>query len=196
LHPTNNDKRREWERNRDEEIEKMTPTRSNEEIGGRSYKDYVYSPVPASSSSAVLAAATPDRKSANVESNAVLNDKKFCETPLCVVATRHPESMTEKGSKVVQFLAAAAGKFQRVEQSSMGFAIFSDPRSLMAHFFQPRPTSRTNARWFDTLAVRDTRSEFTVVSAGSIRFVERTLRAAMSQRWNPFLSARSPRVSC
>ncbi|KAH0956782.1 hypothetical protein HN011_009732 [Eciton burchellii] len=86
----------------------MAPTRSNEEIGGRSYKDYAYSPVSVSSSSAVHATDTPDRKVANaVELNAV-HDKQFCETALCVIATHRPESMMEKGSKLIQFLAAAA----------------------------------------------------------------------------------------
>lgn len=41
------------EAGRQTEIEKMTPTRGNEEIEGRSYKDYAYSPVPVSSPLAV-----------------------------------------------------------------------------------------------------------------------------------------------
>jgi len=114
----------------------MAPTRSNEEIGGRSYKEYAYSPVPMSSS-AVLAAVTPDGKSVNVELNAV-HDKKFDETPLCVIVTHRPDSMTEKGSKLVQFLAAAAGKCppkgRALERAPDAFldSLESDSRSLMA----------------------------------------------------------------
>lgn len=94
-------------RKREGEIEKMTPTRGNEEIEGRSYKDYAYSPVPVSSSSAVFDTTTLDKKSIelNVERN-----KESCRTSSYPVAVQHPESMTEKGSKLVQFLAAAAGK--------------------------------------------------------------------------------------
>lgn len=75
----------------------MTPTRGDEEIEGRSYKDYAYSPVPVSSSSPVFDT-TPAKESA--ESNVQR-----------VVINRYPADMTEKGSKLVQFLAAAAGKF-------------------------------------------------------------------------------------
>jgi len=75
----------------------MTPTHGNEQIEGRSYKDYAYSPVSVSSSSTVFGTTTPDKKS--VESNVQH-----------VIGNRYPADMTEKGSKLVQFLAAAAGK--------------------------------------------------------------------------------------
>ncbi|RLU25240.1 hypothetical protein DMN91_003333 [Ooceraea biroi] len=94
----------------------MTPTRGNEEIEGRSYKDYAYSPVPVSSSSAVFDTATPDKESVQLN---VERDKKFCRTSSCVVAVHHPESMTEKGSKLVQFLAAAAGNLSVVATGAM-----------------------------------------------------------------------------
>ncbi|EFN83324.1 hypothetical protein EAI_11993 [Harpegnathos saltator] len=83
----------------------MTPTQHDEEIEGRSYKDYVYSPVPVSSSSAVFDANTPGKES--VQLNAV-HGKELCRTSSHVVDTRYPEDMTEKGSTFVQFLAAAA----------------------------------------------------------------------------------------
>lgn len=76
----------------------MTPTRGNEEIEGRSYKDYAYSPVPVSSSSAVFDTTTPAKESVKPNVQRV------------VVVNHHPADMTEKGSKLVQFLAAAAGK--------------------------------------------------------------------------------------
>lgn len=79
----------------------MTPTHGNEKIEGRSYKDYAYSPVPVSSPSAVCGT-PPVRES--VELN--IRDR----TSLRTVGHCCPENMTEKGSKYVQFLAAAAGK--------------------------------------------------------------------------------------
>lgn len=95
---------REGEKER-EEIEKMTPTRSNEQIEGRSYKDYVYSPVSESASSAVFDTATP-------EELAKLNmDKDSRGTAPSSIAAHRPENMgAEEGSKLIQFLAAAAGK--------------------------------------------------------------------------------------
>lgn len=92
------------EAERERELEKMTPTRGNEEIEGRSYKDYAYSPVPVSSPSAVYE--TPPIKE-SVESNI------RGRTSLRTTVRRCPEEMTEKGSKLPQFLAAAAGKFNK-----------------------------------------------------------------------------------
>lgn len=84
----------------------MTPTRDNEEIEGRSYKDYVYSPVAVSSSPTVFAT-TPEKES--VELN-VKRGEDLCRTPLDTIDNRYAENMTEKGSTLVQFLAAASGK--------------------------------------------------------------------------------------
>lgn len=85
---------------REREIEKMTPTRGNEEIEGRSYKDYAYSPVPVSSLSTVNDT-PPVRESVELD---------IRSTSLRTNGHSGPEDMTEEGSKYVQFLAAAAGK--------------------------------------------------------------------------------------
>lgn len=87
----------------------MTPTRDNEEIEGRSYKDYAYSPVAVSSSPAVFAT-TPEKES--VELNVKRGEDLCSRTPLDTTGNRYAENMTEKGSTLVQFLAAASGKFQ------------------------------------------------------------------------------------
>lgn len=88
----------------------MTPTRGNEEIEGRSYKDYAYSPVPVSSPSAVYDTdSTPDRESVELNVRG--------RTSLDIVGNpSSPENMTEKGSKRMQYLAAAAGKFASVDK--------------------------------------------------------------------------------
>lgn len=86
----------------------MAPTRREEEIEGRSYKDYAYSPVPVSSSSAVFDNTIPGDESVTLNT---VNAKEPCRTPsLPVVENHHPEDMTEKGSTFVQYLAAAAGE--------------------------------------------------------------------------------------
>lgn len=85
----------------------MTPTHDNEEIEGRSYKDYAYSPVPVSSPSAVYDT-PPVRES--VELN--VRDRTSSGT----VDHRCCEEMTEKGSKIPQFLAAAAGESVSVNE--------------------------------------------------------------------------------
>jgi len=86
----------------------MTPTRDNEEIEGRSYKDYAYSPVPVSSSLAVFDTATPGKESVELSTE---RGEESCRTSFRIVDNHRPENMAEKGSKRVQFLAAAAGKF-------------------------------------------------------------------------------------
>lgn len=96
----------EQSKERAREIENMTPTR-NEEIEGRPYKDYAYSPVPVSSSSAVFDAVTPGKETVELSTE---KGKESCRTSFRVVDNYRPEDMTEKGSKLVQFLAAAAGK--------------------------------------------------------------------------------------
>lgn len=85
----------------------MTPTRDNEEIEGRSYKDYAYSPVPVSSS-LVFDTTTPCKES--VELSTQRGEESY-RTSFRIVDNHRPENMAEKGSKLVQFLAAAAGKF-------------------------------------------------------------------------------------
>lgn len=83
----------------------MAPTHGQEEIEGR-YKEYAYSPVPPSSSSAVYDSTTLGKYpveigvgSSKYRTNGV-HDK-------CRVA-----NMAEKGSTMPQYIAAAAGKFQ------------------------------------------------------------------------------------
>lgn len=83
----------------------MAPTHGEEEIEGR-YKEYAYSPVPPSSSSAVYDSTTLGKYpveigvgSSKYRTNGV-HDK-------CRVA-----NMAEKGSTLPQYVAAAAGKFQ------------------------------------------------------------------------------------
>lgn len=76
----------------------MTPTRGNEEIEGRSYKDYAYSPVPVSPPSAVYKPPVRESVELNISGR----------TSLRTVGHRRPEEMTEKGSKLPQFLAAGA----------------------------------------------------------------------------------------
>ncbi|XP_018312785.1 solute carrier family 2, facilitated glucose transporter member 8 isoform X2 [Mycetomoellerius zeteki] len=82
----------------------MTPTRGNEEIEGRSYKDYAYSPVPVSSLSTVNDT-PPVRESVELD---------IRSTSLRTNGHSGPEDMTEEGSKYVQFLAAAAASLSVV----------------------------------------------------------------------------------
>ncbi|XP_018396374.1 PREDICTED: solute carrier family 2, facilitated glucose transporter member 8-like [Cyphomyrmex costatus] len=77
----------------------MTPTRGNEEIEGRTYKDYAYSPVPVSSLTAVNGT-PPVRESVELDTR---------NSSLRANGHSVAEDMTEEGSKRVQFLAAAAG---------------------------------------------------------------------------------------
>ncbi|KAL0125280.1 hypothetical protein PUN28_004423 [Cardiocondyla obscurior] len=77
----------------------MTPTRGNEEIEGRSYKDYAYSPVPVSSLSAANDTPPVIRESVELTSR----------TSSRTNGQHYSEEMTEKGSKLPQFLAAGAG---------------------------------------------------------------------------------------
>lgn len=88
----------------------MTPTRGNEEIEGRSYKDYAYSPVPVSSPLAVND--TPPVRG-SVELN--VGDR----TSLRTNGNHCPGNMTEKGSKLIQFLAAAAASLSVVAVGAM-----------------------------------------------------------------------------
>ncbi|XP_050460599.1 facilitated trehalose transporter Tret1-2 homolog [Cataglyphis hispanica] len=95
----------------------MTPTRDNEEIEGRSYKDYAYSPVSVSSSSAVFDTATPGKES--VELTSTERGRESCRTSFRAVDNYRPENMTEKGSKLIQILAAAAGNLCIVATGAM-----------------------------------------------------------------------------
>ncbi|XP_012526435.2 facilitated trehalose transporter Tret1-2 homolog [Monomorium pharaonis] len=88
----------------------MTPTRDNEEKEGRTYKDYAYSPVPVSSPSAVYGT-PPARESVELNIRG--------RTSLRTVGHCCPDDMTEKGSKYVQFLAAAAGSLSVVATGAM-----------------------------------------------------------------------------
>lgn len=83
----------------------MTPTnRNNEEIEGQPYKEYVYSPVPVSSTSAVHHPTTTFtnfyKQNTSKESQCV-NNKDY---------HHQNEKMAEKGSKFLQYLAATTGK--------------------------------------------------------------------------------------
>ncbi|XP_054005502.1 solute carrier family 2, facilitated glucose transporter member 8-like [Hylaeus anthracinus] len=91
----------------------MAPTHGREEIEGRSYKEYAYSPVPASSSSAAYDSATPRRQSDdNGDGSTRYNDpssvRKFLLT-----------DMTEKGSTILQYVAAAAANLCTVSAGAM-----------------------------------------------------------------------------
>lgn len=94
------------EAEREREIEKMTPTRGNEEIEGRSYKDYAYSPVPVSSPSTVNDT-PPVRESVELD---------IRRTSLRTNGHSGPEDMTEKGSKRIQIVAAATGKSSSINK--------------------------------------------------------------------------------
>lgn len=94
----------------------MAPTHRNEEIEGRSYKDYVYSPVPVSSSSAVSHSTTLSEKP---PAESVPGDKQafpelfgFCEK--CGA-----NKMTEKGSTLLQYIAAAAANLSTMTAGVM-----------------------------------------------------------------------------
>ncbi|XP_076244658.1 solute carrier family 2, facilitated glucose transporter member 8 [Calliopsis andreniformis] len=94
----------------------MAPTHGHHgEIEGRAkYKEYAYSPVPASSSSAVYGSATPRRLSGesgvNLSKYQILNsvDDRY----------RYSE-MTEKGSTLPQYVAAAAANLAIVSAGAM-----------------------------------------------------------------------------
>lgn len=81
----------------------MAPTHGRrEDIEGRSkYKDYAYSPVPASSSSGVYGSATLAKHPGEI-----LNAIKYRSSHDKYRAI----DMTEKGSTFLQYVAAAAGK--------------------------------------------------------------------------------------
>lgn len=83
----------------------MAPTHVQEEIEGR-YKEYAYSPVPTSCTSAVYYSPTlgkyPIKFGGSLPKYRTIGDHDQCPAA----------EMTEKGSTLLQYLAAAAGKFQ------------------------------------------------------------------------------------
>lgn len=83
----------------------MAPTHVQEEIEGR-YKEYAYSPVPTSCTSAVYYSPTPGKYpikfGGSLPKYRTIGDHDQCPAA----------EMTEKGSTLLQYLAAAAGKFQ------------------------------------------------------------------------------------
>ncbi|XP_043256954.1 facilitated trehalose transporter Tret1-2 homolog [Colletes gigas] len=81
----------------------MAPTHGQEEIEGRSYKEYAYSPVPASSSSAVYDSATLGKHSNEIG----VGSARYID-PNGVQGKFHVNEMTEKGSTLLQYVAAAA----------------------------------------------------------------------------------------
>ncbi|KAK1136081.1 hypothetical protein K0M31_000650 [Melipona bicolor] len=99
----------------------MAPTHGQEEIEGR-YKEYAYSPVPSSSSSAVCDSTTLGKYPVEIG----VGSSKYCTNGVhdkCRVA-----NMAEKGSTLPQYVAAAAGKFQpfsfsRVKQGLARFTV-------------------------------------------------------------------------
>ncbi|XP_076178832.1 facilitated trehalose transporter Tret1-2 homolog [Ptiloglossa arizonensis] len=82
----------------------MAPTHGRKEIEGRSYKEYAYSPVPASSSSAVYDSPT-------------LVSSKYQE--LNGVHDEYPYEMTEKGSTLLQYIAASAANLCTLAAGAM-----------------------------------------------------------------------------
>ena len=83
----------------------MAPTYGQEEIEGR-YKEYAYSPVPASSTSAVYDSTTLAKYPVDIGAGSP-KYRTYGVYEKCRVA-----EMTEKGSTLLQYVAAAAGKFQ------------------------------------------------------------------------------------
>lgn len=83
----------------------MAPTHGQEEIEGR-YKEYAYSPVPASSTSAVYDSTTLAKYPVDIGAGSP-KYRTYGVYEKCRVA-----EMTEKGSTLLQYVAAAAGKFQ------------------------------------------------------------------------------------
>lgn len=86
----------------------MTPTYRDEEIEGRSYKDYGYSPVPVSPSSTLFDNTNPAK--AYVQPNTIRH-KELNGTSLLDADTDRYEDMAEKSSTFYQYLAAATGKY-------------------------------------------------------------------------------------
>lgn len=83
----------------------MAPTHGQEEIEGR-YKEYAYSPVPASSTSAVYDSTTLAKYPVDIGAGSP-KYRTYGVYEKCRVA-----EMAEKGSTLLQYVAAAAGKFQ------------------------------------------------------------------------------------
>ncbi|KAL2731542.1 facilitated trehalose transporter Tret1-2 [Vespula maculifrons] len=97
----------------------MAPTRREEEIEGRSYKEYAYSPVPASSSSAVYETTTTTLvKEPYVESTN--NGEEYRKPTFGIVTSKCsvPE-MVEKGSTLLQYVAAAAANLSVMATGAM-----------------------------------------------------------------------------
>ncbi|KAL2738759.1 facilitated trehalose transporter Tret1-2 [Vespula squamosa] len=97
----------------------MAPTRREEEIEGRSYKEYAYSPVPASSSSAVYETTTTTLvKEPYVGSTN--NGEEYRKSTFGIVTTKCsvPE-MVEKGSTLLQYVAAAAANLSVMATGAM-----------------------------------------------------------------------------
>lgn len=149
----------------------MAPTRDHEEIEGR-YKEYAYSPVPASSTSAVfdstalgkypreIGAGSPEYRINGVHEK-------------CRVA-----EMTEKGSTRLQYIAAAAGKLQPLS--------LTGPRGLQGGSPSERASAldfRENGTGYLLLALVRifARSHATLQRAGVVESVVKI------RPWNPHL---------
>ncbi|XP_076750808.1 facilitated trehalose transporter Tret1 [Xylocopa sonorina] len=90
----------------------MAPTHGNEEIEGR-YKEYAYSPVPASSTSAVYHSTTPGKYPAEIGAGSP-DYRTNSVYEKCRVA-----EMAEKGSTLPQYLAAAVANLCVVATGAM-----------------------------------------------------------------------------
>ncbi|XP_066589351.1 facilitated trehalose transporter Tret1-like [Prorops nasuta] len=99
----------------------MTPTHRGEEIEGRSYKEYVYSPVPPSSTAATCQSDTPGRPSQELSTRVLTTDDQ--STPdnqqLNNQVQQFTLEMAEEGSRFMQYLAAASANLCIVATGAM-----------------------------------------------------------------------------
>ncbi|XP_047365216.1 facilitated trehalose transporter Tret1-like [Vespa velutina] len=97
----------------------MAPTHREEEIEGRSYKEYAYSPVPASSSSAVYETTTTTlvKEPYVISTN---NGEEFKKSTFGIVTSKcSAAEMGEKGSTLLQYIAAAAANLSIMATGAM-----------------------------------------------------------------------------
>ncbi|XP_014614373.1 PREDICTED: facilitated trehalose transporter Tret1-2 homolog [Polistes canadensis] len=111
----------------------MAPTHQQEEIEGRSYKEYAYSPVPVSSSSAVYEPTTNTTTDTIITTITTLDKETFVENNQnkadeCKLSATFgkvkgkcsaAEEMAEKGSTLLQYVAAAAANLSIMATGAM-----------------------------------------------------------------------------
>ncbi|XP_043462717.1 facilitated trehalose transporter Tret1-2 homolog [Leptopilina heterotoma] len=132
----------------------MTPTnRNNEEIEGQPYKEYVYSPVPVSSTSAVhhpTTTLTNFYKNNTSKESQCVNNKGYHHIS-------QAKKMAEKGSKFLQYLAATTGNLCIVATGAMlGWTSPILPRLQEDNPLNPDnplnyPVSKEEASWIGSL---------------------------------------------